>query len=107
MNHEKKNRIANETIEIYAPIAHRLGMHQIYRELEDLAFEILYPLRFRVIEEAVKNNTRGRKKILKKVETSISQKLQVQDLDKCCNSNFALLRTSPRCKLGYCLGCCH
>ena len=67
LNKEKKLRIANETLEIYAPIAHRLGMHQIYRELEDLAFEILYPLRFRVIEEAVKNNTRGRKKILKKV----------------------------------------
>ena len=81
LNKEKKLRIANETIEIYAPIAHRLGMHQIYRELEDLAFEILYPLRFRVIEEAVKRNTRGRKKILKKVENSISQKLQEQDLD--------------------------
>ena len=81
LNKEKKLRIANETLEIYAPIAHRLGMHQIYRELEDLAFEILYPLRFRVIEEAVKNNTRGRKKILKKVETSISQKLQEQELD--------------------------
>ena len=56
LNKEKKLRIANETIEIYAPIAHRLGMHQIYRELEDLAFEILYPLRFRVIEEAELNS---------------------------------------------------
>ena len=81
LNHEKKSRIANETIEIYAPIAHRLGMHQIYRELEDLAFQNLYPYRYKVIDQAIKKNSRGRKKILKKVESSINQKLNENGLN--------------------------
>ena len=81
LNKEKKTRIANETLEIYAPIAHRLGMHQIYRELEDLAFKNLYPSRFAILEEAIKKNSRGRKKILKKVESSIRQKLAESNLD--------------------------
>ena len=77
---EKRGRIASETLEIYAPIAHRLGMHQIYRELEDLAFEVLHPLRYRVIDQAIKTNTRGRKKILSKIKTSLRQKLKQNDL---------------------------
>ena len=81
LNKEKKIRIANETLEIYAPIAHRLGMHQIYRELEDLAFENLHPYRFAILEDAIKKNSRGRKKILKKVESSIKQKLAESNLD--------------------------
>ena len=55
-------------------------MHQIYRELEDLAFEVLHPLRYRVIDQAIKTNTRGRKKILSKIKTSLRQKLKQNDL---------------------------
>ena len=50
----KRRTIARETLEIYAPIANRLGMHSIKRELEDLGFRALYPRRYKVIETAVK-----------------------------------------------------
>ena len=51
---EKRRRVAAETIEIYAPIAHRLGLNIIYRDLQDLSFRFSMPMRFRVIEGAVK-----------------------------------------------------
>ena len=43
---ERRRRIARETLEIYAPIAHRLGLNTLFRELEELSFEHLYPLRY-------------------------------------------------------------
>ena len=50
---DKRRRIARETLEIYTPIAHRLGLNAIYRELQDLAFMHLYPLRFAVLKKAI------------------------------------------------------
>ena len=75
LNKDKQKRIATETLEIYAPIAHRLGMHQFYRELEDLAFEVIHPYKNKVLKNAIKKNTKGRKKILNKIEISIKYKL--------------------------------
>ena len=77
---ERQKRISQETIEIYAPIAHRLGMHQIYRELEDLAFRVLNPYRSKVLKNAINKKTRGRKKILSKIEYSIIEKMKEYDL---------------------------
>ena len=77
---ERQKRISQETIEIYAPIAHRLGMHQIYRELEDLAFQVLNPYRSKVLKDAISKKTRGRKKILSKIESSIQEKMLEYDL---------------------------
>ena len=77
---ERQKRISQETIEIYAPIAHRLGMHQIYRELEDLAFQVLNPYRSKVLKDAISKKTRGRKKILTKIESSIQEKMLEYDL---------------------------
>ncbi|HNI08827.1 MAG TPA: HD domain-containing protein, partial [Thiobacillaceae bacterium] len=55
MEPEKIHRIAQETLEIYAPIANRLGLNKVYQELEDIAFLYLHPNRYKVIEKAVKS----------------------------------------------------
>ena len=62
----KRRRVAAETIEIYAPIAHRLGLNVIYRDLQDLSFRYSMPMRFRVIEGAVKRARGNRKEMVEK-----------------------------------------
>jgi GTP pyrophosphokinase len=64
---EKRRRVAAETIEIYAPIAHRLGLNSIYRDLQDLSFRYSMPMRFRVIEGAVKRARGNRKEMVEKI----------------------------------------
>ncbi|MFC7411149.1 MULTISPECIES: RelA/SpoT family protein [Hydrogenophaga] len=59
----KWGRISSETLEIYAPIAHRLGLNHTYRELQDLAFRFLHPWRYEVLGKAL-NKSRGRRKDL-------------------------------------------
>ena len=63
----KRRRVAAETIEIYAPIAHRLGLNIIYRDLQDLSFRYSMPMRFRVIEGAVKRARGNRKEMVEKI----------------------------------------
>ena len=67
----KRIRIAKETLDIYAPIANRLGMHEIYVELENLAFAALYPRRYRVLQDAVEKASGNRKEIMKTIEQEI------------------------------------
>ena len=64
---EKRRRVAAETIDIYAPIAHRLGLNIIYRDLQDLSFRYSMPMRFRVIEGAVKRARGNRKEMVEKI----------------------------------------
>lgn len=76
MNAQKQKRIARETLEIYAPIANRLGLNQIYQELEDLSFKYLYPMRYRVISKAIKVARGNRKEVISKILDSIKQRLE-------------------------------
>lgn len=71
LNAEKRRRIAKETLEIYAPIANRLGMNSIYAEFEDLGFKAMHPMRAERIASAVKAARGNRKEIVNKIEESI------------------------------------
>jgi GTP diphosphokinase / guanosine-3',5'-bis(diphosphate) 3'-diphosphatase len=73
---DKKRRIALETLEIYSPLAHRLGIHHLKTELEELGFEALYPNRFRVIKEVVKAARGNRKEMIQKILSEIDGRLQ-------------------------------
>jgi guanosine-3',5'-bis(diphosphate) 3'-pyrophosphohydrolase len=78
---EKRRRIARETLDIYAPIANRLGINSLRVELEDLGFAALYPLRYEVLEKAVAEARGHRKEVLNKIETSIKRRVQQENLD--------------------------
>ncbi|QBQ53150.1 bifunctional GTP diphosphokinase/guanosine-3',5'-bis pyrophosphate 3'-pyrophosphohydrolase [Nitrosococcus wardiae] len=78
---EKQRRIAHETLEIYAPIANRLGMNSIRTELQGLGFQALYPLRHRVLEAAVKRARGNRKEIVRGIQDSIAQRLAQEGLE--------------------------
>lgn len=63
----KKKRIARETLDIYAPIANRLGINRLKVQLEDLGFKHLHPFRYRVLEAALKKSQGSQKQIVKKI----------------------------------------
>ncbi|UUY09621.1 bifunctional GTP diphosphokinase/guanosine-3',5'-bis pyrophosphate 3'-pyrophosphohydrolase [Pseudomonas sp. J452] len=73
---EKRRRIAKETLEIYAPIANRLGMHSMRVEFEDLGFKAMHPMRSERIRTAVKRARGNRKEIVNKIEESITHCLE-------------------------------
>ncbi len=72
---ERRRRIARETLEIYAPIAHRLGLNTLFRELEELSFEHLYPLRYQVLNKAVLAARGNRREVLGKMMQSVRKSL--------------------------------
>ncbi|KTC65434.1 guanosine-3',5'-bis(diphosphate) 3'-pyrophosphohydrolase (plasmid) [Legionella adelaidensis] len=72
----KKKRIAIETLEIYAPIANRLGMHSIYTGLEDLGFKALYPMRYCAIKSAVEKSRGNRSELTQKIEKDLKNALE-------------------------------
>jgi len=71
----KQRRIARETIEIYAPIANRLGLNALYHELQELAFSHLYPLRYGVLTKATRAARGNRREVIGKTEAAIKAKL--------------------------------
>ncbi len=80
MRPEKCRRIARETLEIYAPIANRLGIHSMRLELEELGFAAYWPVRYRVLKQAVKTARGHRKELLVTIETAIRQRLAQEGL---------------------------
>lgn len=72
---DKRRRIAKETLEIYSPLAHRLGIQHIKVELEDLGFEALYPNRYRVIKEVIKSARGNRKEMIQRILDEIEGRL--------------------------------
>ncbi|WP_372722685.1 bifunctional (p)ppGpp synthetase/guanosine-3',5'-bis(diphosphate) 3'-pyrophosphohydrolase [Immundisolibacter sp.] len=72
---DKRRRIARETLDIYAPIAARFGMHTLCKELEDLGFAALYPLRYRVLDEALRRARGNRHDLVGKIETTLRHRL--------------------------------
>ena len=76
LDERKKIRIAQETVDIYAPIANRLGLNNLYQELEDLCFEVLHPVRYKTIQKAIKASRGNRKEVIEKISNEISNKLK-------------------------------
>ena len=68
---EKRARIASETLEVYAPIAHRLGLNQIYRELQDLSFRHKLPWRYKVLTKRVVESRKKRRDLVQRVQREV------------------------------------
>ena len=75
MRPAKRRRIANETLEIYAPIANRLGLNDLFRELQELSFRNKYPLRFEVLAKAIRSARGNRREVVGKILASIEERL--------------------------------
>ncbi|MBS1177195.1 MAG: diphosphokinase [Proteobacteria bacterium] len=96
---EKRQRIARETLEIYAPIAHRLGLNQIYRELQELSFEYLHPWRHAALAKAVQRARGHRRDIVERVRRDVEKafaaakiKVQVSGREKTVYSIYRKMR---------------
>ena len=76
MANEHRERIARETLDIYAPIANRLGLNALYQELQELAFKHLYPTRYRVLSKAIKAARGNRREVMNRILQSIREGLK-------------------------------
>lgn len=81
MTAKKSRRIASETLEIYAPIANRLGMNNIRHELEDLGFQAYNPMRYRILKESVEKVRGNRNEIVKKIQQAIQNRLDEEHIN--------------------------
>ena len=96
---DKRQRIARETLEIYAPIAHRLGLNQMYRELQELCFELLHPWRHAALAKAVTKARGHRRDIVDRVQQDVEKafakhklKVQVSGREKTIYSIYNKMR---------------
>ncbi len=77
---EKRRRIARETLDIYAPIALRLGLNSIRLELEELGFTAMYPMRYRILDEQIYKARGHRKEIITKIRTALKRRMRQEKL---------------------------
>jgi len=75
LDDNKRKKIGKETLEIFAPIALRLGIHSLNKELEDLAFKTVYPMRFSTLQKMIQKSRGNRKELMEKIKKLIEQKL--------------------------------
>ena len=76
----KRARIARETLDIYVPIAHRLGLNQTYRELQELSFKYINPWRHAVLAKAVKRTRGNRRDLVERIRRDVEQSFQDADM---------------------------
>ena len=81
MPSSKKRRIARETLDIYAPIANRLGINRLKVELEDLGFRYLYPMRYRVLDKALKKSKGSQRQIVKRISEEFSKAIESEGME--------------------------
>ena len=77
---DHRERIARETLDIYAPIANRLGLNALYQELQDLSFKHLYPVRYRVLAKAIKSARGNRREVMNRILQTIRDGLKQDDI---------------------------
>ncbi len=77
----KRRRVAQETLEIYAPIAHRLGLNALFRELQDMCFAAIYPNRYRVLNKAVMTARGNRREVLSKISDTVKAALPAAGIE--------------------------
>jgi GTP pyrophosphokinase/guanosine-3',5'-bis(diphosphate) 3'-pyrophosphohydrolase len=99
MGGDKRGRIARETLDIYAPIAHRLGLNQTYRELQELSFAQLYPWRHAALAKAVAKARGTRRDMVERIQTEAKAafsaaklKVQIHGREKTVYSIFRKMR---------------
>ena len=81
MPRSKWGRISSETLEIYAPIAHRLGLNHSYRELQELAFKHLFPWRYEILSKALNKSRNRRKDLIARVQTEVENAFGQQGIE--------------------------
>jgi GTP pyrophosphokinase len=78
---EKRHRVARETLDIYTPIAHRLGLNALFRELQDLCFQALYPNRYQVLHKALLAARGNRREVLGKITEAVKVALPAAGIE--------------------------
>lgn len=80
MSSEARRRISQETLDIYAPLAERLGLHELRNELEELGFANLYPRRYRVISQRVRSLSGNRRGLIRSITSALRKQMKDQDI---------------------------
>lgn len=81
MRPDKRRRIAKETLDIYVPLARRLGINTLRLELEDLGFGAMYPMRYRILEQAMLHEAGHRKEVIQKINNALTARLDELDIE--------------------------